>query len=194
MNMIVDGLPYYVKIKGKKYKINVDYRVMLKFEMIMQDRNIEDTEKIIQSLKKFYPAFFEIINGGKETIEEAIEKMLWFYKRGKNQENHKQKKGRDGSINRPIYSYELDNEYIFSAFWHDYKIDLTKDKIHWWKFKAFELGLNDSNTFEKIKGYRSYKGKDKDMKDLKKYWQLPLPKNITNEADKIAEKLMKKGE
>lgn len=192
MNMIVDGLPYYVKIKGKKYKINVDYRCMLKFEKIMWDRNIEDSEKILQSLKNFYPAFFEIINSDKETIEEAVEKLIWFYKRGKEQENHKETKSNNNE-KRPVYSYDADNEYIFSAFWHDYKVDLTKDKIHWWKFKAFELGLNDTNMFEKIKSYRSYKGKDKDMKELKKYWQLPLPKDITDEADEIAKKLMQKG-
>lgn len=192
MNMIVDGLPYYVKIKGKKYEINVDYRCMLKFEKIMWDRNIEDSEKILQSLKNFYPAFFEIINSDKETIEEAVEKLIWFYKRGKEQENHKETKSNNNE-KRPVYSYDADNEYIFSAFWHDYKVDLTKDKIHWWKFKAFELGLNDGNMFEKIKSYRSYKGKDKDMKELKKYWQLPLPKDITDEADEIAKKLMQKG-
>lgn len=192
MNMIVDGLPYYVKIKGKRYKINVDYRCMLKFEKIMWDRNIEDSEKILQSLKNFYPAFFEIINSNKETIEEAIEKLIWFYKRGKEQENHKETKSNNNE-KRPVYSYDADSEYIFSAFWHDYKVDLTKDKIHWWKFKAFELGLNDTNTYEKIKSYRSYEGKDKDMKELKKYWQLPLPKDITDEADEIAKKLMQKG-
>lgn len=192
MSMIVDGLPYYVKIKGKKYKINVDYRVMLRFEKNMQEKGIEDSEKIIKSLMLFYPAFFEIIDQGKEAIEEAINQLLWFYKCGKDQENHKQKKGKSDS-KRPIYSYELDDQYIFSAFWHDYKVDLTKDKIHWWKFKAFELGLNDTNTYEKIKNYRSYNGKDKEMKELKKYWQLPLPKNVTEEADEIAKKLMQKG-
>ena len=45
MNMIMDRLPYYVYIKGKRYKINTDYRNMLKFEMIMQDTSIEDKEQ-----------------------------------------------------------------------------------------------------------------------------------------------------
>lgn len=193
MSMIIDRLPYYVEIKGKRYKIDVDYRIMLKFEMIMQDTSIEDSEKILKSLRLFYPAFFEILNGGKEVIDEAIERMLWFYKCGREQENHKQKKKGSKGSSRPIYSYELDDQYIFSAFWHDYRIDLTKDKIHWWKFKAFELGLSDTTQYEKIKSYRSYEGKDKDMKDLKDYWQLPMPKSITEEADAIAEKLMKKG-
>ena len=193
MSMIIDRLPYYVYIKGKRYKINVDYRIMLKFEMIMQDTSIEDSDKILKSLRLFYPAFFEIINGGKSVISEAISQLIIFYKCGRNQENHKQKKSSNGS-SRPVYSYELDDQYIFSAFWQCYKVDLTKDKIHWWKFKAMELGLKDDTQYEKIKSYRSYEGKDKDMKDLKKYWQLPLPKNITSEADEIAEKLMKKGE
>lgn len=192
MSMIINKLPYYVYIKGKRYKINIDYRVMLKFEMIMQDMSIEDSEKLLKSLKLFYPAFFEIIKGGKTVINEAINQLLWFYKCGRSQENHKEKTG-SNTNNRPIYSYELDDQYIFSAFWQCYGVDLTKDKIHWWKFKAFELGLKDDTQYEKIKSYRSYEGKDKEMKDLKKYWQLPLPKTIVQEADAIAEKLMKKG-
>lgn len=193
MSMIIDRLPYYVKIKGKRYKINVDYRIMLKFEMIMQDTSIEDSEKMLKSLKLFYPAFFEIINGGKEIINEAINQLLWFYKCGRSQENHgTSKKGSQSK--RPIYSYELDDQYIFSAFWQCYKVDLTKDEIHWWKFKAFELGLTDDTQYEKIKSYRSYEGKDKDRNELKKYWQLPIPKIKTQETDAIAEQLMKKGE
>ena len=93
MSMIIDRLPYYVYINRKKYKINVDYRVMLKFEIIMQDRSIEDSEKIATSLQLFYPAFFEIINGGKKVIEEAIEQMIWFYRCGREQENHGKGKG-----------------------------------------------------------------------------------------------------
>ena len=195
MSMIIDKLPYYVVIQGKKYKINVDYRCILMFERIMQDTEIKDSEKIIQSLKVMYPSFFEILAGGREVINEAINCLVWFYKCGRDKENHKPKmKGKSSSQKRPIYSYELDDQYIYGAFLHDYGIDLTKDKLHWWKFRALELSLNEKNEYVKIKGYRSYNGKDQDMNNLKEYWQLPLPKNVIDEADKIAEQLMKKGD
>jgi len=191
MSMIIDKLPYYVEIKGKRYKINVDYRVMLKFQMIMQDMSIEDSEKLLKSLKMFYPAFFEIIKS-KDEINEATQKLIWFYKCGRSQENHGKNK-KSGKSKRPTFSYELDDQYIYSAFLQDYGVDLTKDRIHWWKFKAMELGLKDDTQYEKIKSYRSYDGKDKDMLDLKKYWQLPYDKKLIEEADAIAKQLMKKG-
>ena len=51
MNLIIDKLPYYVYINNEKYKVNVDFRIMLKFEKVIQDRKLEDNEKIFHCLK-----------------------------------------------------------------------------------------------------------------------------------------------
>ena len=48
-----------------------------------------------------------------------------------------------------------------------FNIDLTKDKVHWWKFKAIMNSLPENTEFVKIIRYRSYSGKDKDMLELK---------------------------
>ena len=56
MNMF-KSLPYFVILQGKKYKINVDFRVMIEFEKIIMDKMIKKDEKIKLILQKFYPFF-----------------------------------------------------------------------------------------------------------------------------------------
>lgn len=88
-----------------------------------------------------------------------------------------------------IYSYEYDDEYIFSAFWQEYRIDLTRDRVHWWKFKALLKSLKDDVQFEKIKSYRAYKGEDKNLKELREYYKLPLPKSEQDRLDALYDTL-----
>ena len=57
MNMF-KRLPYFVFLKNEKYKINVDFRNMLYFEKTIMDKSINDEEKLINSLRYFYPIFF----------------------------------------------------------------------------------------------------------------------------------------
>ena len=72
------------------------------------------------------------------------------------------------------FSYKYDDLYIWGEFRRLYGVDLTKDYIHWWKFKSMWLCMPSECEFNKIKGYRTYKGKDKDILELKQYYELPL--------------------
>ncbi|MBR3133395.1 MAG: hypothetical protein IKG42_04950 [Clostridia bacterium] len=191
MNMF-NKLPYFVILKGKKYKINVDFRNIISFEKKLQDKSVKDDEKIEYIIRHFYPAFFYAENYknflfNPQLYKEAIQKFIWFYKCGR-EEYHKGKSGGKYSQSE-IFSYEYDDEYIYGAFLEQYKIDLSTEKIHWWKFKALLKSLKDDTEFVKIKGYRAYSGDDKNMKELKKYWELPLPSEEQKRLDLLYEKL-----
>lgn len=170
MNMFY-RLPYFVKIKYIKYAIRTDFRIFAQYEEEMQDNHEENRNKAIAKvLSRFYPAFSEIIDNN--LVEEAIKKFIWFYECGR-KDYHKSKKG-NSSKREEIYSFNYDDEYIYSAFLEKYRIDLSYEKIHWWKFQALLKGLGECE-FTKIKGYRAYNGKDKEMLDIKEYWRLPQP-------------------
>lgn len=184
-------LPYLVILQEKKYRINVDFRNIISFENILQDKSVSKTEKIEYGLRQFYPAFFSLENYQKllynpQLYKEACDKLIWFYKCGRD-DYHKIGSGK-GS-NKQIYSYEYDDEYIYGAFYEQYGIDLAYDKVHWWKFKALLKSLKDDTEFVKIKGYRAYTGEDKNMIELKKYWELPLPAEEQQRLDKLYETL-----
>lgn len=182
-------LPYFVILQEKKYRINVDFRNMISFEKILQDKSVSKTEKIEYGLRHFYPAFFSLENYQKllynpQLYKEACDKLIWFYKCGRD-DYHRMGNGK-GS-NKQIYSYNYDDEYIYGAFYEQYGIDLSYDIVHWWKFKALLKSLKDDTEFVKIKGYRAYTGDDKNMIELRKYWELPLPAEEQERLDRLYE-------
>lgn len=172
-NILLDKLPQYTPTG---LKIRTDFRESIKFELLMQDNKIDEELKIIQALKLYYYDLSHIKN-----IKQAINNILWFYSCGK-QENDINNNNKSHKENeKQIYSYEFDDEYIYSAFMQQYKIDLNNIKyLHWWKFKALINNLNENTQFVKIMGYRSidlFKIKDKEerkyYKKLKKQYALP---------------------
>lgn len=193
INMIMfNKLPYFVRLQEEKYKINVDFRNMISFENKVQDKTTEKSKKIEYGLRHFYPTFFRIENyqgllRNPVLYREACTKLIWFYKCGR--ENYHKTNGKGGIGPSQIYSYDYDDEYIYGAFYEQYGIDLAYDKMHWWKFKALLKSLKDDTEFVKIKGYRAYTGDDKNMKELKSYWGLPLSVEEQQRLDKLYDTL-----
>jgi len=170
MRGMYNKLPQYVYLKNEKFIINTDYRIFIEFEERMQEEG--NKQVILDTLRSFYPAFFKIIS--KNLLKDAVDKFLWFYRCGKKDEEIPKKTSNKGNLR--AFSYNHDDLYIWGEFHRLHGVDLTKDKIHWWKFKAMWLTLPSDCEFNKIKGYRTYKGKDKDILELKDIYKLPLTK------------------
>lgn len=184
-------LPYNVNLQGKNYKINADYRVMISFENVLRDKTLTKSQKIERGLRMFYPLFFypdewEKVISNPSLYKEACEKLLWFYKCGDREDYHKTSGEGKGSSEK-ILDFKYDDEYVFSAFYFK-GIDLTTDYLHWWKFKAIFKSLHDE-TINRIMEYRSYSGKDEDMKKKKEYWKLPEDESEKERLEALYEAL-----
>lgn len=193
MNMF-NRLPYFVILQGQKYKINVDFRNMISFEKKIEDKNVDISKKVQYGLQHFYPYFYNIENyqkliKNKELYKEACNKLIWFYKCGRENYHKTIKKGKKGKANIQIYSYDFDDEYIWGAFHELHGIDLSIDKVHWWKFKAILNSLPENTQFNKIKSYRAYDGDNESMLDLKEYWKLPISTDEQDRLNRIYETL-----
>ena len=184
MNILVDKLP--TDYEG--LKINTNFRSFILFELLMQDRNISNEDKIALAINLFYKET-------PEDIEKAIDGILWLYSGGKVEK--KQSKNKEENKNNRIYSYEHDADLIYSAFKHDYGIDLNEiEYLHWWKFKSLFQGLNEENKICKYMEYRAVdisKIKDKETKDrykkLKKACRLPDERSQEEKEKDFAEAL-----
>ena len=97
INILIDRLP--MKIDG--ININTDFRISILFELMMQDNEISDVEKIKQALILYYPNFEKITD-----YKEAIQNIIWFYKGGKNENVDKEVK-KNNSKDKQIYSNHL---------------------------------------------------------------------------------------
>ena len=187
-NLILNKLPQYTP---SKLKIRTDFRETIKFELLMQDKTINENDKIKIILNLYYYNPHEI-----EDKKKAIDDILWFYKGGKKDKKiNVDNENNDYNKQKQIYSYEFDAEYIYSAFMEQYKIDLNSIKyLHWWKFKALFLSLNEEVLFSKIMKYRAMNIntiKDKDMKKfykkMKKIYALPDMRTEEEKENDFAE-------
>ena len=157
MNLLLDKLP--TEYEG--LKIETNFRSFILFELLMQDRKVDEKTKVGIALNLFYKE-------PPKDLKKAIDGIIWFYTRGDIEK--KQQKGNNSKIKK-IYSYEEDANYIYSAFLSQYKLDLNEiEYLHWWKFKSLFEGLNEENQICKIMGYRSIDlSKIKDKEERKKY-------------------------
>jgi len=184
INILIDELPNTVKIDNEEYKINSGFRESILFELMMQDTSISEEDKIIQALELYYPIL-------PKNINEAIEKILWFYRCGKDEVETKNK-GTGKSTQ--IYSYNFDDDLIYSAFLDQYGVDLQDvNYLHWWKFKAMFKALKEDNEIVKIMEYRAMDvNKDKDKEQKAYYTKMKelykIPSNISKgEKEKLNE-------
>ena len=115
MNILIDLVPTKVNIEGEDYKINSDFRASILFELLMQDRELSEEDKIIQALELYYPVI-------PSNLNEAAEKILWFYECDKDMKESKGK-GTGKSV-KQIYYFEYDDDYIYSSFLDQYGVDL----------------------------------------------------------------------
>lgn len=174
MNMLVDTLESIIESKLGNIEINTDFRISILFELLMQDNTISKKEKIAQAIRLYYPNFLKITDFNK-----AIEDIIWFYNGGKELGNSRKKNKEEKRTQ--IYSYEFDDEYIYSAFMQQYNIDLQDiENLHWWKFKALFSGLSENTKIVEIMGYRAInlkkiedKEKRNKYKKLKELYALP---------------------
>lgn len=189
INLLLDNID---EVVNERIKIDFDtnFRIGIAFEIMMQNPKYSMQAKTYQALKLFYPE----INKIKDT-KKAIDDIIWFYSCGKSEEKTSQK-NRKGK-NKQIYSYEFDNDLIYSAFKNQYNVDLEEiEYLHWWKFKAMFNGLKSDNRIVEIMGYRAMelsKIKDKDMKkhykQLQEEYKLPDMRSEEEKEEDFAEAL-----
>ena len=69
----------------------------------------------------------------------------------------------------PAFDYRCDAPYIVAAFQQAYGIDLTADKVHWWRFKALLHALPPETPLGKIVEIRGKDTSDMDRADRDYY-------------------------
>ena len=174
MNIMVDPLPEVVIVGGMEYQINTGFRTSVLFELLVRDKKIPDSAKIIGMLQLYYPQ-------EPADKDEAIKKILWFYNCGKQEEKKEErnKTAKDFRQDKTLYSFEQDAPLIYAAFLAEYGIDLQDiEDLHWWKFSALFDGLSDDRKIRqvmRIRGMDTSGLSTKEIKrinDLKKYYAL----------------------
>lgn len=149
MNWLLEQLPDKVLVNGVEYLINADFRTIILIDQIIHDKELSDTDRILSALNIFY------MEKAPEQTTQAIEKLVWFFRCGKEQDEQEKRRGHFQRRTRAI-DYGVDSLLIWSAFLQEYQIDLTQPlRMHWWKFCALLENLSDTCKLSKVMMYRT---------------------------------------
>lgn len=193
-NILIDVLPETVWIAGEEVPIETNFRTSILFELLMQDDSLSGVDKTIKALELYFPEI-------PSDLDAAVDAILWFYGCGKIKD-HIRKKMSSKRAHERIYSFEYDDDYIYSAFVNQYGIDLQDiEYLHWWKFRALFNSLKEDNQFVKIMQYRSMtispdmpKEQYKFYNRMKRLFALPVSQSESDKLDAIEQELMNGGD
>ena len=191
----MNNYPEYVEIKGKRYKINTDFRVAIECNRIAEDETIGDFERVLGIIYTLYGD--EGLNDSEnyETLLKLAQKYLLC--------------GKELNIDtrdKPDMDFIEDMDYIEASFMSDYNIDLSNTEMHWWKFYKLINGLSNSEMgncciLNRVRNLRTYDTKNiKDRKERDKIEkakkQVALKKykrenHLTKEQEQSMEELNK---
>ena len=159
--LLTKELPEWVDIGGIAYPINTDFRAGIEFETLVQ-------KGCLSYIELLTPYFGDNI---PRDYERALQAVMLFYCCGEVSESKGQVKSTKQS-----YSFEADSAAIYADFWRYYGLNLWKDTLHWWVFRALLTGLPENSEFQQRVYYRTCDTKD-------------LPKNEKKRILKIREKI-----
>ena len=126
--------PEYVKVGDKKYKINTDFRVAIECNNIAQDDSIGNVERAVAIIYKLFgDEGLDNSQDWNKLLELAIKYLTL----------NKDTSGVDKDTEIDM-DFNEDMDYIEASFMSDYRIDLTTEKMHFWKFYTLLEGLSNS--------------------------------------------------
>ena len=166
MNLLIDGLPKTVEIVGQMVPIITDFRTGILFEEVLQDSLLDDVEKLKVVLDLYFPG----VRFHATELDDAIRQMIWFYRCGADPAETTEADAAGGDKDPP-FSYEHDADYIYAAFLQAYGIDLARQPLHWWQFRALFRSLPEETQLVKIIGYRTMKIPDKASKEQRQHYE-----------------------
>lgn len=189
--MLTDSLPNTLTICGREYIINTDYGTWIRYELLLTEESDKSDEDIFEEILRL---IFPMERPSKQYDAETAEKIMWFYRCGK----EKEPSSGDNYSGEDIFRYDYDDGYIAAAFKQQYGVCLNKEELHWWEFRAYMLALSEDTEFVKIMGIRAMKidpklpaSQKEHYRKMKRIYKLPMSDKIMEQKDRLEEALIK---
>lgn len=151
-DLLLDELP----TRWHGHEINSDYRPMvwLVNAYVRSQTNKDPLGFAIDALWRFYkdPRCFLC---DPQKILDAYGYMIEFYKAGEKMAEGAASESDSGHSTGLAFDYQTDAGYIVAAFQQAYNIDLTRERIHWFRFRALFAALPEDTLMSKIIGWRT---------------------------------------
>ena len=134
--------PEYAEVAGVRYKINTDYRVALRCFEVIEDPNTSDEER---ALAVVFLLFGEV---PLEHIDDFLRIAGVYLRCGETEE-------KQASAEKDM-DFSADEKYIAASFMSDYKIDISKEDMHFWQYIYLIQGFTERSVMSRIRDIRNY--------------------------------------
>lgn len=194
MNILTEDFPTELEVQGRTCKIRYDYRTALYCNRIMEQGKT-DVGALLEILGRFYI-------GRKRFTDAHVEKMLWFFSCGREEEKKPFPRKIAGINDKQPFDFEKDAELIYAGFQQQYGIDLQKTEMHWWRFLFLLESLGDGTRLSKVIEYRTRDTGAKHLskeerafyKAMQQYYSLEKRSRHMDERLKQIEEALMRGE
>lgn len=136
------------KIAGKIYPLNTSFRVGTECMNICNDPDISDEERALAIIYKLFGFIPD------DHLDDFLRIASNFLSCGEKPEEHSAKK--------PDMDFVQDEKYISASFQSDYRIDLSKEDMHWFRYCELIAGLTEHSVLSRVREIRNY-----DLRELK---------------------------
>ena len=130
-----DNLPNGVTVDGKFYKLDFDFRNVLRMMDILQENDLMPEAREYLALKCLTKHPRNV-----KAVMQAVRGILF-----------EQKPDRD---EKRVTSFEQDAGLIRAAFRQEYGIDLWREKLHWLEFSELMQNLPEGSRYSEVIGIR----------------------------------------
>ena len=171
---LIKGLPDTIEVEGNLYLIKTDYREWLKFGIEMKKQEMRD-----------YSYLFINDMPEAETVEE-ISKVLKILVEFYNCPSVYPASVSEINTEETI-DFENDQEFIYTAFLKQYRINLINEDLHWHEFMTLFRGL--FVAYESITSIRTYSGDDFKQLKEKARWSIRGARRQDEETERLYNEL-----
>ena len=155
--MIFD-LPVALEVGGEPWRINTDFRDVLRVLTAFEDPDLEDSEKAYICLQNLYPDLKDMPG---TRYQAALDAAIDFIDQGRRDDAHGPRTmdwTQDAPLIFPAVNRVAGREVRAVAY------------LHWWTFLGYFMEIKDS-TYATVLGLRSKKARGKKLeKEEKEYW------------------------
>lgn len=131
-----DRLPDSITVKGRKYKLDLDFRNVLNMMDVMTDKSLLAESRLYLALKCVLRRVPHSVRVQDELLQ-AVLQMLFNAKKRDVEE-------------KPHMSLTQDADLIVGAFRQAYGINLYRDKLHWFEFRVLLACLPEGSRYSEV--------------------------------------------
>lgn len=181
-NVLLDEYPE----EYEGYPIDSDFRIGIQMMTAMADPELTNSEKARVCAALLYTEAIP-------PAQTAMDGIMWFLT-GWDTDNHTEKE----KTQKRVVDFDVDQWRIYSAFLSQYRMDLNREDMHFWRFMGL-LTLLEECAFTRVIGFRTQKP-PKDLKgearrrymEQKRRFELEDPESIEEQEERrrIAEEFL----